>query len=331
MNWESEQEEKIRRVEELIGAYLPKEEGYQHTAAEAMNYSILAGGKRLRPLMMYETYRMYAENENIGRTGDRLIAPFLSAIEMIHTYSLVHDDLPAMDNDEYRRGRKTTHVVYGEAMAILAGDGLLTHAFYTASKAFSAVNDAAGGCSQAGAADDTGACGIDAAQADGLRQRIGRAIGILAEKAGIDGMLGGQCVDVEAEKRGDIVTMEQLLFIHEKKTAALIQSALMIGAVLAGAPEEDIERLGQVGRHVGVAFQIRDDILDVEGSFQELGKQTGSDAKNEKATYVTLTGMEQAKRDVERISEAALLELSNLSVKNDFLAELVRRMVYRTS
>lgn len=317
MNWESEQGEKIRRLEELITSYLPKEEGYQRTASEAMNYSILAGGKRLRPLMMYETYQMYAKDGDAAQLGDRLIAPFLAAIEMIHTYSLVHDDLPAMDNDEYRRGRKTTHVVYGEAMAILAGDGLLTHAFYTAARAFAAVDHA----------EST----IDQAQADMLRGRIGRAVGILAEKAGIDGMLGGQCVDVEAEKRGDTVTMEQLLFIHEKKTAALIQSALMIGAVLAGAPQEDIDRLEQAGRHVGVAFQIRDDILDVEGSLEELGKQTGSDAKNEKATYVTLAGMEQAKRDVERISEAALKELAGLSVTNDFLAELVRRMVYRTN
>lgn len=317
MNWESEQEEKIRRLEELITSYLPKEEGYQRTASEAMNYSILAGGKRIRPLMMYETYQMYAKDGDAAQLGDRLIAPFLAAIEMIHTYSLVHDDLPAMDNDEYRRGRKTTHVVYGEAMAILAGDGLLTHAFYTAARAFAAVDDTE--------------CKIDRAQADMLRRRIGRAVGILAEKAGIDGMLGGQCVDVEAEKRGDTVTMEQLLFIHEKKTAALIQSALMIGAVLSGAPQKDIDRLEQAGRHVGVAFQIRDDILDVEGSLEELGKQTGSDAKNEKATYVTLAGMEQAKRDVERISEAALTELAGLSVTNDFLAELVRRMVYRTN
>ena len=317
MNWESEREEKISRLEELISSYLPKEEGYQRTASEAMNYSILAGGKRLRPLMMYETYQMYVKDGDTARLGDRLIAPFLAAIEMIHTYSLVHDDLPAMDNDEYRRGRKTTHVVYGEAMAILAGDGLLTHAFYTAARAFAAVDDAE--------------CAIDRAQADMLRGRIGRAVGILAEKAGIDGMLGGQCVDVEAEKRGDTVTMEQLLFIHEKKTAALIQSAFMIGAVLAGAPQEDIDRLEQAGRHVGVAFQIRDDILDVEGSLEELGKQTGSDLKNEKATYVTLAGMEQAKRDVERISESALTELAGLSVTNDFLAELVRRMVYRTN
>lgn len=307
MNWESEQEEKIRRVEELIGGYLPKEEGYQHTVSEAMNYSMLAGGKRLRPLMMYETYRMYAKGGEAERLGEKLIAPFMAAIEMIHTYSLVHDDLPAMDNDEYRRGRKTTHIVYGEAMAILAGDGLLTHAFYTASRAFAVI------------------------EADVFRKRIGRAIGILAEKAGVDGMLGGQCVDVEAEKRGDTVTMEQLLFIHEKKTAALIQSALMIGAVLAGAPEEDIDRLERVGRHVGVAFQIRDDILDVEGSLEELGKLTGSDAKNEKATYVTLAGMEQAKLDVERISEAAKTELAQLSAQNEFLAELIGRMVYRTS
>lgn len=330
MNWESEQEEKIRRVEELIGAYLPKEEGYQHTVSEAMNYSILAGGKRLRPLMMYETYRMYVKDGEAARFGDRLIAPFLAAIEMIHTYSLVHDDLPAMDNDEYRRGRKTTHIVYGEAMAILAGDGLLTHAFYTASKVFAVVDDAAG-CGAVGSSDAAERRMTDGVQADILRRRIGRAVGILAEKAGVDGMLGGQCVDVEAEKRGDTVTMEQLLFIHEKKTAALIQSALMIGAVMAGAPEEDIERLERVGRHVGVAFQIRDDILDVEGSLEELGKLTGSDAKNEKATYVTLAGMEQAKLDVERISDAARTELAQLSAKNEFLTELVGRMVYRTS
>lgn len=311
MNWESEQEEKVRRIEALTGAYLPAEEGYQRTVLEAMNYSIQAGGKRLRPLMMYETYRMYWK-DGAGEEKDALIAPFMAAIEMIHTYSLVHDDLPAMDNDEYRRGRKTTHIVYGEAMAILAGDGLLTNAFCTACKAFEAV----------GAADTR--------QADFLRRRIARAIGILAQKAGIDGMLGGQCVDVEAEKRGSTVTMEQLLFIHEKKTAAMIQSALMIGAVLAGAPEEDIACLERIGRHVGVAFQIRDDILDVEGSLEELGKQTGSDAKNEKVTYVTLAGMEQAKRDVERISEEALYELAKLGQKNEFLEELVRRMVYRT-
>lgn len=327
MNWESEQEEKIRRVEEMIKPYLPKEEGYQRTVLEAMNYSMLAGGKRLRPLMMYETYQMYAGEEDAAKLGGGLIAPFMAAIEMIHTYSLVHDDLPAMDNDEYRRGRKTTHVVYGEAMAILAGDGLLTHAFYTASKALAVIDDKTGD----GMADHAAGGTIDRAQAEVLRGRVLRAIGILAGKAGIDGMLGGQCVDVEAEKRGDTVTMEQLLFIHEKKTAALIQSALMIGAVLAGAPKEDIARLEQAGRHVGVAFQIRDDILDVEGSLEELGKQTGSDAKNEKATYVTLVGMEQAKQDVERISEAACTELAALSVKNDFLSELVRRMVYRTS
>lgn len=321
MNWESEQKEKIRRVEELIDAYLPKEEGYRRTASEAMNYSFLAGGKRLRPLLMQETYRMYAKDEDAARFGDRLIAPFMAAIEMIHTYSLVHDDLPAMDNDEYRRGRKTTHVVYGEAMAILAGDGLLTHAFYTASEAFAAVDEA----------DAVETHAAAPAQAGGLAGRVGRAIGILAQKAGIDGMLGGQCVDVEAEKRGDRVTMEQLLFIHEKKTAALIESALMIGAVLAGASEEEIDCLERAGRHVGVAFQIRDDILDVEGSLEELGKPAGSDAKNEKTTYVTLAGMEQAKRDVERISEAALEELAKLKVNNEFLSELVRRMVYRTS
>ncbi len=331
MSFESERSDKARRVEEMIRRQLPEEKGYQRTVSEAMNYSMLAGGKRLRPLMMYETFRMYAGSGNGqgrnagtgdgqgGRTGvtragdedDRLIGLFMAAIEMIHTYSLVHDDLPAMDNDEYRRGRKTTHIVYGEAMAILAGDGLLTHAFQTAAGAFALVGE-----------------GCDAAV---RYKRIGRAIRVLAEKAGVGGMLGGQCVDVEAEKKGETVTMEQLLYIHEKKTAAMIQSSLMIGAILGGAPEEDIARLERIGYHVGIAFQIRDDILDVEGSLEELGKPIGSDAKNQKATYVTLAGMERAKEDVERISHKAVDMMGQLTVRNEFLTEMIRRMVYRKS
>lgn len=337
MSWESERNDKTARIEEMLRAYLPEEKGYQRTVLEAMNYSMLAGGKRLRPLMMYETYRMYA-----GDGKDAVIAPFLAAIEMIHTYSLVHDDLPAMDNDEYRRGRKTTHVVYGEAMAILAGDGLLTYAFETAARAFQTAEQVCGTAARAfqtaeqlsGTAaehKESDAAGLDAKARAVLCGRVGRAVGVLAQKAGIDGMLGGQCADVEAEKKGGTVSMEQLLFIHAKKTAAMIESALMIGAILAGAPEEDIGRLEQIGYHVGVAFQIRDDILDVEGNQEELGKPVGSDERNQKSTYVTLVGMERAKEDVERISREAVSLMEQLTVKNDFLTELIRRMVYRTS
>ena len=299
MSFKEEMAVRVREIEQILRTFLPEETGYQKTVLEAMNYSMLAGGKRLRPLLMRETYRMFGG-------ADSRIEPFMAAIEMIHTYSLVHDDLPAMDNDEYRRGRKTTHVVYGEAMAILAGDGLLTHAFETAAKAF-LLADAA----------DVG--------------KVGRAIGILAQKAGIDGMLGGQCVDVEAEDKGLDVDMERLMYIHDKKTAALIQSSLKIGAVLAGAPEEDIEKLEKIGHLVGIAFQIRDDILDIEGTQEELGKPIGSDEKNHKATYVSLVGMEQAKTDVERFSAQAVELSENLSAKNPFLVEVIRELVYRTN
>jgi len=299
MSFKEEMAVRVREIEQILRTFLPEETGYQKTVLEAMNYSMLAGGKRLRPLLMRETYRMF------GGTDSR-IEPFMAAIEMIHTYSLVHDDLPAMDNDEYRRGRKTTHVVYGEAMAILAGDGLLTHAFETAAKAFLLAD-----------ASDAG--------------KVGRAIGILAQKAGIDGMLGGQCVDVEAEDKGLDVDMERLMYIHDKKTAALIQSSLKIGAVLAGAPEEDIEKLEKIGHLVGIAFQIRDDILDIEGTQEELGKPIGSDEKNHKATYVSLVGMEQAKTDVERFSAQAVELSENLSAKNPFLVDVIRELVYRTN
>lgn len=332
MSLQSSQNDKRQIVERIIRALLPEEQGYERTVLEAMNYSMLAGGKRIRPMMMYETYRMYAERQDADRYlerefGESLVGPFMAAIEMIHTYSLVHDDLPAMDNDEYRRGRKTTHVVYGEAMAILAGDGLLTHAFQTAAKAFEAVNAARGHSGGNGDALD----GISDSDAAVLYGRIGRAVGVLAKKAGIDGMLAGQCVDVEAEKKNMAVSMEMLLYIHEKKTAAMIQSALMIGAILAGAPDQDIEKLERVGYLVGIAFQIKDDILDVEGSREQLGKPIGSDARNQKTTYVTLAGLEQAKKDVESISQEAIVMMAQLTVQNEFLSDLIRHMVYRTS
>lgn len=299
MSFQNEREVRVQEIEKIIKSYLSEENGYQKTVLQAMNYSMLAGGKRLRPMLMQETYRMFGGN-------GREIEPFMAAIEMIHTYSLVHDDLPAMDNDEYRRGRKTTHIVYGEAMAILAGDGLLTYAFETAAKAFS----------------------MGGSQKTAL---VGRAIGILAQKAGIDGMLGGQCVDVEAEDPKVQIDMDRLLYIHDKKTAAMIQSSMMIGAVLAGAGEDDIASLEKIGYLVGLAFQIRDDILDIEGTQEELGKPIGSDAKNHKATYVSLAGMEKAKKDVEDFSAQAIDMVQNLSSKSSFLTDMIRDLVYRTN
>ncbi len=288
--------QKTKETEEIILSYLPAEEGNQKTVLEAMNYSVKVGGKRLRPLLMAETYKMF------GGDGE-VIKPFMTALEMIHTYSLVHDDLPAMDNDEYRRGMKTTHVVYGEAMAILAGDALLNYAFEIAASAFEMSPGNV--CAE-------------------------RAMMVLARKAGIFGMVGGQVCDVEAEKRQLPLSKDQLLFIHENKTAALIQSALIIGALLAGAEQKYIDDLEKIGYNIGIAFQIQDDILDVTGSEQELGKPIGSDEKNNKETYVTLAGLETAKEHVKTLSEEAVQLLGRLPGEHAFLDELILSLIHRT-
>lgn len=298
MNFNQELEQHVESIEAIIRKYLPEETGYQKTVIEAMNYSILAGGKRLRPMLLQETYRMF------GGTGS-LAEPFMAAIEMIHTYSLVHDDLPCMDNDEYRRGRKTTHVIYGEGMAVLAGDALLNYAFETAARAF--------------------------AQTDDAKEvvRAAEALRVFAGKSGIYGMIGGQTADIEAEDMGDKVTQEQLLFIHENKTAALIQSAMMCGAILAGAEAEEIAQIEKCGYNIGIAFQIQDDILDITSSLEVLGKQTGSDEKNHKTTYVTIKGIEQAKKDVEKLSEEAIHIISSFKGRNQFLVSLIKQLITR--
>lgn len=294
MDIRAELKRRTAETERIVAAYLPKEDGYQRTVMEAMNYSVRAGGKRLRPLLMAETYRLF------GGTS-RVIEPFMAAIEMIHTYSLVHDDLPAMDNDEYRRGKKTTHVVYGEVMGILAGDALLNYAYETAAGAFDIEPE---------------------------NPRIGRAFQILTRKAGIYGMVGGQVVDVESEGTSGM-TREKLDFIYRLKTGALLESAMTIGAVLAGATEEEQKLIETVAGEVGLAFQIQDDILDVTGTLEVLGKPIGSDEKNQKATYVSFEGLEQAKRDVAEISERAIARMEALSVKNEFLTELLRFLISR--
>lgn len=296
MSWEIKLKERVAEVEAVIQKYLPKETGYQKTVLEAMNYSVLAGGKRLRPMLMEETYRLFGGNSKI-------VEPFMAAIEMIHTYSLVHDDLPSMDNDEYRRGRKTTHVVYGEGMAILAGDGLLNYAFETALKAF---------------------------DMEPANPAIGKAMQVLAKKAGVYGMIGGQTADIQA---GDMdqskVTNELLLFVHENKTAALIQSSMMIGAILAGASAEAVAAVEKIAYNVGIAFQIQDDILDITSSLEVLGKMTGSDEKNNKVTYVTLNGMEKSKEDVEKLSKEAIDLLDSFENKNEFLNQLIEELITR--
>ncbi len=296
MNFNEELAKRVEEIETILKNYLPKEEGNQKKVLQAMNYSVLAGGKRLRPMLMQEAYRMFGGKEEV-------IKPFMAALEMIHTYSLIHDDLPAMDNDEYRRGRKTTHIVYGEAIAILAGDGLLNYAFETAAGAF--------------------------AMKPG-EQRVEQAFSILAKKAGVFGMIGGQTADIIAEERKEPLTLEELLYIHENKTAALIQSALTIGAVLAGAGEGHILNMEKAGYDIGVAFQIQDDILDVTGDMEKLGKPIGSDEKNNKATYVTLAGLKQAQKEQKRLSEEAVRLLEKEGAGSFFL-ELVRSLVTRES
>lgn len=293
MNFKEELEVKTENAEKIIYRYLPKEEGFAKNLAEAMNYSMRAGGKRLRPLFMQETFRLF------GGEGP-VIEPFMAAMEMIHTHSLVHDDLPALDNDEYRRGKKTTHAVYGEAQAILCGDALLNYAYETAFLAFSMCSDPA---------------------------RIGRALQILGEKTGIFGMLGGQALDVAND--GKPLTEEQLDYIYASKTSALIEGAMMVGAVLAGASEDEIFLIESVGYRVGIAFQIRDDILDVTSTSQELGKPVFSDEKNHKTTYVTLRGVEEAEKVVRRLSEEAMTALADLEVTNPFLNELIRYLITR--
>ena len=296
MKFKDEMKERIGHIEAVLDWYLPRPEGLQKTVLTAMNTTVKSGGKRLRPMLMEETYHMF------GGEGE-VIEPFMAAIEMIHTYSLIHDDLPALDNDDYRRGKKTCHIVYGEDMAILAGDALLNYAYETASKAF----DMAKG-------QET--------------ERVIQAMKILASKPGIYGMIGGQTADVELE--GTPLTMEQILFIHKNKTSALIEACMMIGAVLAGADEDEVKRMEQCGEAIGLAFQIQEDILDLVGDEEEIGKPVGSDERNHKVTYVTLKGLEQSKEDVREISMKAIDILKDYDQENGYLTRLTEYLISRT-
>ena len=317
MSSKEQLEQYTREVEAVIRKYLPKEEGYQKTVLEAANYSMKAGGKRLRPLFMREVYRLFAGEERDceleetakqdsvsygqnNREKEQVVEPFIAAVEMIHTFSLVHDDLPCMDNDRLRRGQPTTWVQYGYDMAVLAGDALAIYAFETAAKAFSMT-------------DQT--------------ESVGKCIGILAEKAGISGMIGGQTLDVELT--GKPVNKEQMDFIYRLKTGALLEAPMMIGAILGGADESQVKAVEQMASCIGQAFQIQDDILDLTSTTEKLGKPVLSDEKNEKTTYVTLYGMEQAKKAVRDLSGQAEEILESLPGNHDFLMNLVDMLITR--
>lgn len=285
--------QRTKEVEEVVERYLPEEAGHQRIIFEAMNYSVRAGGKRLRPMLMQETYRLF------GGSGQE-IEPFMAAIEMIHTSSLIHDDLPCMDNDELRRGKPTTWVKYGYDMAVLAGDALLIYAVETAIKACAMARDVAA---------------------------VAGAVGILAQKTGIYGMIGGQVVDVQLTNQP--VPREKLDFIYRLKTGALLEASMMIGALLAGAGEKELKQVEELASLVGVAFQIQDDILDVTATTEQLGKPVLSDEKNQKTTYVTLEGIEKARRDEAKFSDRAIALLKGLPGENPFLEELIRMLITR--
>lgn len=296
VSFREELERKTQWVESVIMRYLPEEEDFAVILADAVNYSIKAGGKRIRPLLMYESYKMAGGSHAV-------VEPFMAAIEMIHTHSLVHDDLPAIDGDLYRRGKKTTHAVYGEALGVLSGDALLNLAYETAVSAFSYADDS---------------------------NYAIEALKILTSKAGIHGMLGGQSVDVTNEKNNTRkLDKDSLDQIYRSKTASLIEAPLMIGAVLAGAPRGEISCMEQIGRKIGMAFQIQDDVLDVTGTTENLGKSVLSDEKNQKTTYVTLLGVQSAKGVVEELTSEALRLLDTLPGEKEFMKELLSYLAYR--
>lgn len=296
VNFQDELKKRTEEIEAVLKSYLPREEGFAKTMAQAMNYSVLAGGKRLRPMLILETCRMFGGE-------DKLSYPFMAAMEMIHTHSLVHDDLPALDNDDYRRGRLTTHKVYGEAMGVLSGVALLNYAYEVMLTAF------------------------DLAEDEKARARVIKALKVMSHKTGLYGMLGGQSVDVEND--GKPMSREMINYIYENKTSALIEGSMMAGAILGGASAEEVAVVEKAASGIGLAFQIQDDILDVTSTAEELGKPIHSDEKNHKTTYVTLMGIEKALQQVAELSEEAVKLLEGLNKKNEFLFTLVKELVGR--
>ena len=301
MDFNLEHKNRLVEVEDIIKKYLPIEEGYQKIVIEAMNYSVLAGGKRVRPMLMRETYKFFmnSSKDRQGINNEKALERFMAALEYIHTYSLVHDDLPAMDNDLLRRGMPTTHAKYGHAIGVLAGDGLLNYAYEVASYA---IND------------------------DNYKQTV-KALRVLSTKPGISGMLGGQVVDVV--NTGSQIEIELLQYIHELKTSALIQIAMMVGAILAGATDDEVSKIEEIALNIGLAFQIQDDVLDVISTDEELGKPVKSDEKNLKTTYVSIYGIDKARQLVNDYSIKAIDSLKALNGDNEFLVEYIESLINR--
>jgi geranylgeranyl diphosphate synthase type II len=293
MNFNEELQKRVNNINGILTRYLPETEGYQSIVMDAMEYSVSAGGKRIRPMLIQEVYKLFGGSDSTPE-------PFMAAMEMIHTFSLVHDDLPAMDNDDYRRGKKTTHVVFGEAIGILGGDALLNYAFEILTKELLRSEDI---------------------------KVFARAMNILAEKTGIYGMIGGQAVDLISE--GEEIDIVRLNYINRLKTGALMEASMMIGAVLAGAKEQDVKKIEEIASEIGMAFQIRDDILDVISTAGELGKPVLSDEKNNKTTYVTLLGIEKSGEEVEKLTSSAMNKLKSFNCENEFLNELIFNLINR--
>lgn len=285
--------EKANYIEQLLNKYMPTEEGYQKTIMEAMNYSLSAGGKRLRPILTLEACKIVGGNENDA-------IPFAVAIEMIHTYSLIHDDLPALDNDDLRRGRKTNHIVYGEDMAILAGDALLNYAFeIMLSNSLGKENP----------------------------EKYLKAINEIAKSAGIYGMIGGQVVDVQSENQQ--IPKEKLDHIHNNKTAAIMIGCMRAGAIIGNANEEELDKITKYANNIGLSFQIVDDILDIVGDESKLGKKVGSDIENNKSTYPSLLGLEKSKEIARTLINEAKENINELSEHVDFLNGLADYIIDR--
>lgn len=284
-------QEKKRYIEEYLDKMLPANNEVP-LINEAMRYSLFAGGKRLRPILAILACELFG-----GRLEE--VMPFACSIEMIHTYSLIHDDLPAMDNDDYRRGKLTNHKVYGDGFAVLAGDALLNSAFETM---------------------------LDYAAAK-PEQRFLQAARVIAGAAGTKGMIGGQCIDLHFENKA--IDYDTLVGMHDKKTGALIAASLMTGAIVAGAGRQDVENMGKYGKLIGLAFQIADDILDVEGSTEKLGKKVGSDKSKHKSTFVTLHGLEKSKQIAGDMIEEAIASVAVYGEKSRYLKELARYIIER--
>jgi geranylgeranyl diphosphate synthase type II len=289
-------QEKKERVDSALERYLPKQEELTLNLHKAMQHSLFAGGKRIRPILSIASF------EAAGGKGERIL-PFACALEMIHTYSLIHDDLPAIDNDDYRRGKPTCHKVFGEAIAILAGDGLLTEAFRLMTsrpgKNHSSCDDAL----------------------------VLDLINEVAQAAGVLGMVGGQVVDVESE--GKTVDLPTVQYIHTHKTGAMILASVRVGAKLAGAKEPLLKALTRYGESLGLAFQVADDILNVEGKASLMGKKTGSDQVKGKATYPFVLGVEESKRRSKELVEMAVEALKSLGPEADPLREIARFVIAR--